>query len=195
MALSYHNHFKKMDGLFMKENFKVYGVCRSKYSSSDTNMLNRLKNSLVKPINNHGKFPKYIVLVLDMDLVDYLSFEGNRMVTLLGDMVEWITKKFLQLVKDRLELLPVRARKTGYPQIYWVAPLHHCNFVDNATCTKITNCLESVFNLYTTVRLIRMKEIWHYDNKDLVNYNGSITESGLTAYWKLVDTAVKFNSK
>ena len=78
----------------MKEHCEVYGFCGSKYSSSDTNMLNSLKNSLIKSINNHGKFPKYIVLVLDTDLVDYPGFEGTGMVTLLGDMVEWLTKNF-----------------------------------------------------------------------------------------------------
>ena len=194
MARSYCNHFKKINNTYMKDNHEVYSFCGSRYASSDQNIINRLKNSLLKAINNHGKFAKYIMLVLDTYLADYIEFDGAGLASLLGGLIEWLVKKFLQLVKNRLEIMPQRARKEGYPQIYWMAPPHQCNFMDNATRTKIVNCLESVFKVYSSVRLIRMKEIWHYDDTDLVDVHGNFTSSGLSAYWRSVDAAVRFNA-
>ena len=196
MAKSYQNHFRKLQcESFMKELFEVYAFCGSKYSSSDMNIINRIKNSLVKAINNHGKFPKFIVLVLDMDLAEYLGFTGQGLVSLLGEFVEWLVGKFAQLISDRLSVLPTRAKKPGYPQLYWVAPPHHKNFLNNGDRTKMTNCLESTFKLHADVCLIRMKEVWDYDNLELVDQNGLITHSGLTTYWRSVDAAVCFNAK
>ena len=173
----------------------MYAFCGSKFTSSDVNMINCLKNSLIKAINNHGKFPEFIVVVLDYDLVEYVNFEGPGLAGILGVMIEWLAKKFLALITDQQKILLNRAKKPGYPQIYWVALPHHSKFTDNGVSTLITNCLESVFKVYSDIRLIHMKEIWDYENPDLVDNFGQITDIGLTAYWRSVDAAVKFNAQ
>ena len=40
-----------------------------------------------------------------------------------------------------------------------------------------------------------MKEVWDYENLELVDEDGRITDIGLDTYWLSVDAAVKFNAK
>ena len=158
-------------------------------------MLNRLSNALAKAVSNHGKLPKFIVVVLDTDLVEFIGYDGPWIASLLGELTEWLVKSFGSIVKNQIDKLPDRAKKSGYPQFYWVALPHHGHFVDNFTRTIIINCLEAVFKLYPDFRVIRMKEIWDYDNKDLVDVNGYITTAGYYTYWRSVDAAIKYNAK
>ena len=43
--------------------------------------------------------------------------------------------------------------------------------------------------------MIRTKEVWSYEDLDLVDKYGNITWLGLTRYWQSVDKAVAFNAK
>ena len=195
MAKSFCNHFKKIGDYHMKTHFDAYPHCSSKYSSSDTNMLNRIKNSFANTVGAHGKLPKFVVIILDMDLFDFLQFEGQGVVTLLGGWIEWLVLQFEQFIQDCLALLPQRCIKDGYPQWYWVALPHHHKFHDNKFRTNMVHSIESVCKLHTSVRVVRMKEAWEYDNDDLVDENGMITNYGLTKYWRSIDLAFQFNAR
>ena len=195
MASTYRWSFKKNKNkeFYIKEYFEVFPFCQSKYENADTNMLNRLRNSLLQGINEKSKLPKYIIVLLDDDLIEYLGYAGQGVSALLGDCVEWLCKEFTNLIDLAKSCLPTKASKTGYPQIYWVAPPHHANFDNNQARTKITNVLENVLVQYKDIRMIRMKEIWNYNNSNFVNELGQYTDEGWDQYWASVDAAVKFN--
>ena len=76
--------------------------------------------------------------------------------------------------------------------IYWDAPAHHKMFLNNNLRLKFTLCLESILRKQTSCRLIRIKEIWKFDNEELVN-NNEMTPIGIETYWRAVDASIKFN--
>ena len=39
-----------------------------------------------------------------------------------------------------------------------------------------------------------MKEIWSYDDNDIVDHKGRFTTLGLDRYWQSIDAAVKYNA-
>ena len=49
--------------------------------------------------------------------------------------------------------------------------------------------------VFDNVRLIKMVEHWDFKDNNLVSDNGILTNTGLTTYWKSVDSAVAFNVK
>ena len=66
------------------------------------NAVNSQKSSLL---------PKYVLVVLDDDLISYLDFKREGLATLLGTWVEWLVKKLSEIVKTRLSQLPLKSRK------------------------------------------------------------------------------------
>ena len=199
MAETYRKYFRKNDDYhwFVKENFEVTGFCSSKYSDSNSNMLSRIVNSYAYALNEIKlfKLPKFIVVVLDDDLIQYLGFVGKGTTRCYGEWLEYIVKNMLDMTKIRLASLPKKAVKAGYPQLYFVILPHHALFTDNKARTRVTNAMEIVCKEFTEVRIIRMKEIRNYDDKTLVDSHGYLTHQGIQTYWYSVDSAVAFNAK
>ena len=194
MASTYRWSYKKnKDEFYTKDNFEVKPYCQSKYENADRNMLNRLRSSLIQGINDQSKLPKFIIVILDDDIIEYIGYTGQGSSALMGKCIEWISNEFENLVEMTKKSLPPKAVKEGYPQFYWVAPPHHKNFHDNGARTKLTNVLEISCKSAKNMRLIRMKEIWQYTNDELINSKGQFTDEGWDTYWKSVDAAIKFN--
>ena len=72
-----------------------------------------------------GLLPKYIVIVLDDDLITHLNFnEEDGTATLLGSWIEWLAKELESLLQERWKQLPEKSKRL-LPFIYWVnAPTH-----------------------------------------------------------------------
>ena len=195
MATSYRVSFKKSkQPMFIKANFDVIASCSSRFSNNNTNMLSRISSSLAKTINEQIKMPKYVVVVLDKDLIEYLNFDDCGAAGMYGEWLEWLVQKITNLCQQMIDLLPQKAIKEGYPQIYWVAPPQHCNFTDNRARSKFVSCLETVLKDSVSHRIIRMKEIWNYENSNLVDVHGRMLPDGYAKYWQSIDAAVRFNA-
>ena len=149
------------------------------------NAVNSQKSSLL---------PKYVLVVLDDDLISYLDFKREGLATLLGTWVEWLVKELSEIVKTRLSQLPLKSRKV-VPFFYWVTAPNHTYFSKerNALCTKFILSLESVIRAQDNMRVIRLKDGWNSKDSLLV-INDRMTENGLSAYWRSVDASFKFNS-
>ena len=195
MASTYRCCFKKnkQDIFYVKENFEVFPFCQSKYEHADSNILNRLRNSFIEAINAQGRLPRFVVIILDDDILEFINYEDQGVSTLMGNCVEWLVNQFNDLIKLAKESTPSKAVKDGFPQLYWVAPPHHRNFTNNSTRTKFINVMESTFKLHKDSRIIKMKEVWDYNNTELINSNGQFTNNGWDTYWISVDAAIKFN--
>ena len=58
---------------FMKNNFEVAAQCGSQFACANQNMLARIQNSLAQGLNKSLYLPKYILFVLDIDLIEHLG--------------------------------------------------------------------------------------------------------------------------
>ena len=196
MATTYRNHFKKAKSTsFMKTAFDVFAFCNSKYSSKETNMLSRLKGTVSKAIEKRLKLPRFVVVVLDNDLIQFLAYINKGMASLIGELFEWLVECMLQLLKDRKSILPDRAVQDDYPQLYFVAPPRHRCLPDNNERKLLLNCMEATAKVFENARIIKMIEHWSFSDLDLVSDEGQFTSSGLTAYWSSINSAVAFNVK
>ena len=85
-AKSYRAHFKlNAKQHFIMQNFEFTAFVNSKFSSSNGNMLARLQNTFASALNQSKKsmLPKYVVIVLDNDLITYLNFNKEGAATLM----------------------------------------------------------------------------------------------------------------
>ena len=108
--------------------------------------------------------PKFVIIVLDDDLMRYLDYLEQGLTELYGSWVEWIMRKLEIMTSERIASLPEKTKKFGYPQVYWVALPHHKNFKDNGARSRMVNALETTCKQFDFIRLIRMKEIWDYED-------------------------------
>ena len=151
LAETFRKYFKKRDReWFTKENFEISVFCSSKHSDSNSNMISRLINSFAYGLNNNFKVPKYIVLLMDDDLIQYLGFIGKGTTRCYGEWLEYIVKTMLEMIKIRLASLPKKALKFGYPQIYLVSPPKYILFEDNKACTRLINAMEAMCRVFSS---------------------------------------------
>ena len=156
-------------------------------------MLIRLKVTLAKAIEKKIKLPRFVVVVLDNDLVQFLAFVNKCMASLIGEWFEWIAACYTELCSQRKDKLPCKAKRFDFPQIYFVAPPRHRNFIDNEERKILMNCMEATAKTMDNVRVVKIMEIWNPNNLELVAEDGQITPEGLFTYWESIDKAVAFN--
>ena len=197
VAETYRVHFKKAmrDGSsYIKSNFEYHSACNSKMNSHDVNLLSRLLNTFIEEINKRGKLPKYVLVVLDDNIIQFLDYLGYGISGFYGEWLEWIVNEMSKAIRDRKGQLPKKAVKDSYPMIYWVAPPVHKNMelkIIEAR-NKFNLVLTSLIKLQDNMRVIRLKA-WDKDNDILVDRNGKYTFDGLELYWRSIDASVKFN--
>ena len=201
VAKSFWAHYKKYvlsqkDGeQYIKEFYEYSPVCNSRFASSQVNMLARLQNALATGLNGcKGTLPKYILVILDDDLINFLDCkEDEGIATLLGSWVEWLADQFDLLIQKRLEQLPVKTRKV-VPFFYWVATPTHSFFSKprNQLRIKFNLGLEAVIRAKENMRVIKLKTGWNSKDSNLV-VNDRITELGMTTYWSAIDASFKYN--
>ena len=194
IATTYRTYFRKVQTMmWMKENFEVKAYCTSRHSSSNTNLLSRMINTVIAAINDQVTLPDFILFIPDADICDALNYSGYGISTILGTWLEWLFKEISAAIKQCNKQLPVKS--VNKTQIYWVAAPVHVNWIDEEYQTRIkfNNCLETVASVYgNRIRIIKLKEHWNANNTNLVA-NNKYTAAGLANYWMSIDAALKFN--
>ena len=102
---------KELDERFyIKDNFEYLEFFNSRYSSTNTNMLSRLQTTMATAINKckDHLLPKYIIVVLDDDLISFLDFKHDGAATLLGSWIDWIATEFQSLIDQKKSFLPAK---------------------------------------------------------------------------------------
>ena len=80
-------------------------------------MLSRILNSFIKGVNASGKFPRYIVVILDDDLVMEVSSIGFGVSTVIGEWIKYLAQNMADIVEQHKKALPAKAIKNEYPMI------------------------------------------------------------------------------
>ena len=203
VAKSFRNHYKKCSPRthqhFIKEFYDYLPVCSSRFSSPNTNMLARLQNVITNGFNakacKEGQLPRYIIVVLDDDLISHLEYRhSDGLATLLGTWVTWLVDEIQACITACIGSLPKKCTKFK-PFLYWVTVPTHQYFSKecNALRIKFNLSLESVVKQQHNMRIVELKEFWNSKDSLLV-MNDRITEFGMTAYWNAVDATFKYNA-
>ena len=159
-------------------------------------MFVQLQNTFASAINKSNSLPKYILVVLNDDLITFLKYDKEGAAGMLGNWLMWLSEQLSELIKTRKEKLPVKAKKDHEPCIYWAMAPTHQNF--NARCNiirkKYNSCLETLFKGNTLIRILKLRDHWNPSDSSMV-INDTITKHGLNEYWESVEASFMFNSR
>ena len=116
----------------------------SRYNSNNQNILSRIPNTFATALNKNKILPKYVVVVLDNDLVNALQYENYGITSMIGSWFEWLAKEIDEMITTTKGQLPIKAKRDGFPVVFWVAPPHHKLFSGPGLQSKTTLCLALV---------------------------------------------------
>ena len=196
----FRKNFKKViasnpaDEFFLKLHYNVTPFCSSRYNDKNSNMLSRIQHSFATALNSKSHLPAYILLILDVDLVDFLQYTRINAASLLGQWVEYLATTIHEMLTTRLKALLLKAQPKNDIEVYWFEPASHMNFSLDAECIRSTlvAVIDSVLKEFDNMKLIKIKEFWNRSDNELVMNNGFM-KLGLPTYWRALDASFKFN--
>ena len=153
----------------------------------DDNILSRLRNSLVRANNAQILLPKFILVILDDDIMDAIDHYKTSISYGIGQMLEWLINEFHKLVSSHKERLPTKSQKYKYPTFIWVKiPYHeiygHCNEFKE----KFNAALDKACRLFKEMKTIEIDQrTWRHRGLSYFE-EGRISNIGLNLYWQSI---------
>ena len=183
MAKSFRDNMKNDPEMFVNKHFTVKGYCSSRFSDTNQNMLSRIENSFINVVNENKHLPKYVVVVLDNDLIEFLDYKNFGISQMNATWLQYIAESFAAAILAHKKLLNRSEARSEYPMIYWFVTLHHGLFQDNATRTKFNLAMESLLKVHSQqMRIAKFKDIWDYENNHYATRAGIMTSYGSHKY-------------
>ena len=154
----------------------------------------RFVNCLIKAVNDATKLPHFVVVVPDLDLLEYLNHYSYG-VEEVGDMlVTWVITKMKEAVNDKKDQLfkikPGAIRNTEL-KFVWVKMLKRMRSSDKifTVCSKYNDMLEKQLANHKQHYVIDPNPKLHryvfYSKINILN------EDGKSAFWRELDGCIK----
>ena len=160
--------------------------------------LGQIDNSIVKGLNEIRPpyIPRYILMVIDKDLIASLGFFDYGVTRAIEDKLKWIIEDINERINDRkkelLELKPGAVSSASEPRVVWIhmikRPDNSLNKNIYSLATKFNRILEDVIAGDKRSHILKVHLETNNANFD---HFGTITPTGLYQYWKIVDETMK----
>ena len=162
-------------------------------SSEKQNIIGRLRNVLVNTINMQTYIPKWIVIVIEDDIINSSTYDKSRASSFFGNVLEHLMKEHNTIMDEFKAMIPQKAKKHGWPFFLWVKPTSH-KFYDNKDLRdKFNKCLTTVETLHDNVLALNLEQIW--DQNDRVMFQTAtqkLSATGYNTYWKALDRTIRY---
>ena len=160
----------------------------TRFAVFQANMLVRMRNILVSTINKEKFLPKYIIFVIEDDLIKFMKNETNYKRAL-----EWLMQEHIDILLKTKQIMPEKAKKEAEPKMLWILPSAHKNYLKNDERVKLGQQLIDLTADLSFIYALPLKQMWSDDNPALVNSRiNRITEEGLGTLWHAVDRTARF---
>ena len=124
------------------------------------NMISRMRNCLIGAIRDKKILPKYIVIVLDNDVINYGLHHGVKSSIGFGRLLKWLMCQYNRIVATQKEYLPTKAKKSTYPSFIWIEPPMHIQFSshDNYIRREFTKALQTQVAYHENMYSLQLKK-------------------------------------
>ena len=135
---------------------------------------------MVEAINAQALLPKYIIVILEADLIKVANHHSDGISQMLSQWVDWVANEYHRIIVSHKEKLPTKSRKFKYPQILWIATVHHNYFssLENNNRKKFNTCLFSIAEMYREVSVLMLHTWDTRDSTLIADSNDSFTHRG-----------------
>ena len=156
-------------------------------------MISRIRNTMVTGIQEHKYLPKFVIVVIDDDLIRYINYPQYGISEALGKLVNWVMSEFNRIVAAQKDFLPKKARKPDQPHFMWIEAPYHISFQNNSLRAKFNRALQNMAKFNESHMVMQLKKGWIENDGNLFNgENRRYTVDGLKAYWLAVDKTVRY---
>ena len=167
----------------------------NRVNSLDTNTVSRYRNQLIGALLDKKVLPKIVVIIPDDDIINFIedSFDAKLPPKEMGHVLNWLMNEYDKLISIHKENLPAKAKRAGYPQILWIEPPLHDNFLNNRERESFNSTLSTVAQFHPDTWVLKLKKIWDpNDNSLYMKEEQRFTAAGLKSYWDAVDKTVRY---
>ena len=195
---SFTKHFYERNDIdrYMMEHFEVIGFNNNKELSYDVNTISRMRNNLVGAVHDQKLLPKYVVVVLDDDIIQFARrriTKGNDWSTIFSRIVRYLMCQFDRVIATHKEHLPMKCKRDDEPKFIWIKPPTNTNFSNNTMHNHFSEALSHNAQYYDAHYSLPMKKLWDYSDTALFNNSDrKFTAVGYKTYWESVNKTVKY---
>ena len=166
--------------------------------SNNRSVMARIVNTLIKEMNSpaHQHLPRYIVILLDKDLVHEANVFDFGVSETLEDIIKWLLiniNRCVELRKEDLRGRRPRAISTeAEPRLIWVSmlqrPDHSMDKRVYSLARKFNSIMEKVITGDKRSHILKIHVDLHEGNFDRV---GNLTMAGQYEFWKCINNKMK----
>ena len=173
------------------------------YAAEEINALNpfalgRVRNALVTALNESVQCPRIIIMILEDDIINGLTFDEDVEITekllykVYNKVCKWIVREVARLIECYVDVVPAKAMKRD-PMIIWVLPTQHKNYKNNWERHIFSKCLNSAAKGKKNMPVLELKQVWdEYDGNLFSKERNHFTDQGHRVFWQAVDRTVRF---
>ena len=121
-----------MQNCITREVFNVVIHSANSYDTTNPHITSRLNNAMVKGFNSAHNLPKFVVVVLENDIINEVEKRKycRQRQEYYGKLLESTINDFQKMVNRMKLLLPSNAKREGWPKLLFITPTLHRNYAD-----------------------------------------------------------------
>ena len=154
-------------------------------------MLARIFNEIVTALNERTRIPRYIIMILDKELLEIADHNNFGIQRILTEIVDWLARNIDRTIDLRRE--DVRLKRpgaislSGEPRIIWTKMVCRPIIQDTsksflfAQCRKLNEVLNETIPKYKHSHIMEVKVA--SDDARLFDKWGNLSGIGMEKYW------------
>ena len=133
-------------------------------------------------------------MILEADIIRFLDHKDYGATELFGKIISYLEKEIRELIGKFKSMIPNKAKKyKTWPQVIWIPPSMHKNYVDNNFRRKFAGEMEQIIKGKPNSSVFKIKQVWQPNNDDLVyEHNSNLSPSGERKLWLAFDRTLWF---
>ena len=159
-------------------------------------MMARIFNALVNRMNTDWYLPKYLIIVLDQDLITEAAVFDYGVTHTLEDIMKWLLINFNLVIETRKQDLMTRRpgalASLAEPRLIWVTmlmqPDYSMNKQVNSPARKFNDILKEVVAGYRRSHILKIRVEHSNTNFD---HLGFMSQVGRHEYWHFIDVEMR----
>ena len=163
------------------------------HNSLNPSLLARVRNSLVRSINNCIILPRIIVVVLEDELLNEVKTNDYGLSQDYSRRIKWLMNEFRKVIDTINDYVPQNAKSTGFPKFLWISPTRHRNYKNNALRKKFGSCIEAQAKLVENTTCLRLVQKWDFNDSSIfLEQEQRFSNQGKFDFWAAVDKTIEF---
>ena len=178
---------------FTTRNFETTITAANRFSNYQSNALVRIRNSLVKTINDRAELPKFLIFILEDDLIKNLGYNRTGAESGYSRVIDWLITEIKDVIEKAKQIMPEKALRADYPYILWICPTSHMWYENNHSRKLFSTVLDKAVSEQKGMAALKLRQLWSDTNESLFKDKyAPLTERGIEILWQSIDKTIRY---